>query len=168
MTVNLTGFSNPLYLYQVVFEYNGTILNLTNVLFPTGYVFSGQTNTVPVWSTGGDVVNGLNYTVAGNSLTGTESVPVSSNCLLFEATFTGLAAGQATINVCAQSSPATGPNQSTWYTFVQDPPGNKYVSFATTTSTVTVPEFTPILLLMMLPMLGIAILITRKKLARQA
>jgi hypothetical protein len=167
MTVNLTGFSSSLYLYQVVFEYNGTILNLTNVWFPTGYVFSGQANTVPLWSTGGDIVNKLNYTVAGNSLVGTENVSVS-NGVLFEANFTGLVAGQATINVATSSNPATGQSQSSWYTYCEDPPGNKYATFTTNTSTVTVPEFAPILLLMMLPILGIAVLISRKKLARRA
>jgi hypothetical protein len=169
MTVNLTNFSN-LFLYQVVFEYNGTVLNLTNLWFPADYVFSGQT-AMPLWSNNteaaGDIVDHLNYTVAGSSLVGTESMSVS-NGVLCEANFTALGVGQATIEISTESNPAHGQSQGTWYTFCEDPAGNEYDTFVTNTSTVTVPEFMPILLLMMLPILGIAVLITRKKLVRRA
>jgi hypothetical protein len=166
MTVNLTNFSN-LYLYQVVFKYDGKVLNLTSVWFPASYVFSGQ-SAVTTWSNdteaAGDIVDHLNYTVAGASLVGTGSVSVT-NGVLCEANFTGLAVGQTTIEIATKSSPAYGESQNTWYTYCQDPPANEYATFVTNTSTVTVPEFGPILLMVMLPVLGIAILITRKKLA---
>jgi hypothetical protein len=169
MTVNLTNFPN-LDLYQVVFKYNGTVLNLTNVWFPTNYVFSGQ-NAQSAWSSdtgvAGDVVDHLNYTVAGSSLIGTGNVSVS-NGLLCEANFTAIAMGQSTIEIATKDAPAHGPSGGNWYTFCEDPTATEYDTFVTNTSTIAVPEFSTILLLIMLPLLGIAVLITRKKLARRA
>lgn len=166
-TVNLTGLSN-LHDYQLVLKYNGTVLSLTSLWFPDNYVFSGQ-NAQPVWSNdteaAGDTVDNLNYTVAGSTLIGTGSVSVS-NGVLCEANFTAVGAGQATIQVCTKDTPAhyaTG----TWYTYCDDPAGTEYDVFVTSTSNVIVPEFTPIFLVMMLPALGAAVLIARKKHARR-
>jgi hypothetical protein len=161
-TVNLTGLSN-LIGYQLVLKYDGTVLNLINLWFPAGNVFSGQ-NAQPVWynDTGaaGDTVDHLNYTMAGNALIGNGSVSVS-NGVLCEANFTAVAAGQGTITVCTKGAPAHA-GTATWYTFCEDSASTEYDTFVIS----YVPEFTPIALVMMLPILGAAVLIARKKRAR--
>ncbi|MGA3192196.1 MAG: cohesin domain-containing protein [Candidatus Bathyarchaeia archaeon] len=168
MTINLTGFTN-LYLYQLVFKYNGTVLNLTNLWFPANNVFSGH-NVVTVWSNdteaAGDTVDHLNYTMAGQSLIGTGSVSVT-NGVLCDVNFTAVGLGQSTIAVATKDAPANAPTR-TWYTYCQDPASTEYDIFVTPASTITVPEFTPILLMMMLPILAAAVLIARKKLGRRA
>jgi hypothetical protein len=163
-TINLTSLSN-LIGYQLVLKYDGTVLKLTNLWFPDGNVFSGQ-NAQPVWynDTGaaGDTVDHLNYTVAGDTLIGNTSSVSVSNSVLCEANFTAVAAGQGTITVCTKDAPAHA-GTATWYTFCEDSASTEYDAFVIS----YVPEFTPIALVMMLPILGAAVLIARKKRARQ-
>lgn len=166
MTINLTDFPN-LFLYQVVFKYNGAVLNLTNLWFPDDNVFSGQ-NPVSVWSNdteaAGDVVDHLNYTVAGSTLLGNAFVSVS-NGVLCEANFTVVGVGQTTIEIATKNDPAHGEG-GTWYTFCEDQSEAESDNFGINTSSiVVVPEFTPIVLVMTLAILGAAVLITRKKCA---
>lgn len=167
-TVNLTDFPN-LIGYQLVLKYDGNLLNLTNLWFPNNNVFSGQ-NAQTVWSndTGaaGDTVDHLNYTVAGGTLIGNGSVSVS-NGVLCEANFTAVNGGLATIQVCTTDAPAHD-GSVTWHTFCEDSSNTENDVFTTNTGSVTViPEFTAIALLMMLPILGAAVLIARKKRARR-
>lgn len=122
MTVNLTDFPN-LFVFQVVFKYNGTVLNMTSLTYPSNFVFSGQTSITvePPYDTQakGDTVDHLNYTVAGASLIGAGSVSVS-NGVLCEANFTVVGVGESTIGIATVNRPAYS-NKDTFYTFFQDP-----------------------------------------------
>lgn len=170
MTVNLTDFPN-LYLYQVVFKYNGAVLNLTSLTFPDDNVFSGQ-SAITTWSNdteaAGDSVDHLNYTVAGGTLIGTGSVSVS-NGVLFEANFTAVGVGQTSIGIATINAPAHNPIGSTWYTYCWDSASTEYDDFVISTSSYTVvPEFTPAVLVITLAVLGTAVLVIRKKRVRRA
>jgi len=164
MTINLTDFPN-LFLYQVVFKYNGAVLNLTNLWFPDDNVFSGQ-NPISLWSNAtyaGDTIDHLNYTVAGSTLLSDVSVSVS-NGVLCKANFTVVGVGQTTIEIATKNDPAYDEGQNTWYTYCEDQSETEFNNFVINTSSIIcVPEFTPIVLVMTLAILGTAILITRKK-----
>jgi hypothetical protein len=163
MTINLTDFPN-LFLYQVVFKYNGAVLNLTNLWFPDDNVFSGQ-NPISLWSNAtyaGDTIDHLNYTVAGSTLLSDVSVSVS-NGVLCKANFTVVGVGQTTIEIATKNDPAHDEG-NTWYTFCEDQSETESDNFGINTSSiVVVPEFTPIVLVMTLAILGAAVLITHKK-----
>lgn len=123
MTVNLTGFPN-LYLYQVVFKYNGTVLNETGLTYPSDSVFSGHNyiSLEPPYDTQakGDTVDHLNYTVAGATLIGAGSVSVS-NGEFFEVNFTVVGDGQTTVGIATFDSPAHSSVNDVFYTYCLDP-----------------------------------------------
>jgi hypothetical protein len=163
ITINLTDFPN-LFCYQVVFKYSGTVLNLTNLWFPDDNVFSGH-NPISVWSNDteapGDLVDNLNYTVAGSTLMAPASVSVS-NGVLCAANFTVVGVGQTTIEIATKNHPAIEEG-ATWYTYIEDPSQTEFDFESSTSSVIVVPEFTSIVLVMTLAILGTAVLITRKK-----
>jgi hypothetical protein len=136
VTVNLTDFPD-LAGYQVVFKYNGTVLNMTGVTFPSDYVLSGQlTQTLPPpidSEERGDVKDGSNWTMAGAVLVGSGSVAVS-NGILLEMNFTVIGVGQTTITLATTTDPvyyAEGPLFGTFYTDLQDVNFNDYYDFPT-------------------------------------
>jgi hypothetical protein len=163
MTINLTDFPN-LFAYQVVFKYSGAVLNLTNLWFPDDNVFSGH-NPISVWSNdteaAGDLVDHLNYTVAGSTLFAPASVSVT-NGVLCAANFTAVKDGQATIEIATKNHPAIAED-ATWYTYILDPSETEFDFGISNSSVIVVPEFTPIVLMMTLAILGTVVLITRKK-----
>ena len=122
MTVNLTDFPN-LYAYQVVFKYNGTVVNMTRLTYPYDNVFTGQNYIAmdPPYDTQakGDTRDHLNFTVTGATLMGEGSVSVS-NAALFEATFEVIGVGETTIQTASKDTPAYS-FADTFYTFCQDP-----------------------------------------------
>jgi hypothetical protein len=164
MTINLTDFPN-LFCYQVVFKYSGTILNLTNLWFPDDFVLSGQ-NHISLWSNeteaAGDVVDHLNYTKAGSTLYSGASVSVS-NGVLCAANFTAVKDGQATIKIATKNDTAHDDGGFTWYTYIEDPTETEFEFGINTGTIVVVPEFTPIVLVMTLVIIGTVLLIARKK-----
>lgn len=137
MTVNLTNFPD-LAGYQVVFKYNATVLNLTGVAFPSGYVFSSetivQTLPPPLEAEIADSQDGLNWTMAGASLVGFNNVAVS-NGILLEISFTVIGTGETTIILCTASNPVLflqwGGPPGTFYTSLLDVNGNEYATFTT-------------------------------------
>jgi hypothetical protein len=163
ITINLTDFPN-LFSYQVVFKYSGAVLDLTNLWFPDNNVFSGQ-NPISVWSNdteaAGDDVDHLNYTIAGSTLIAPASVSVTTG-VLCAANFTAVKDGQTTIKIATKNDPATGGG-STWNTFILDPSETEFDLGISTSSIVVVPEFTSIILVMTLVIIGTVLLITSKK-----
>jgi len=122
MAVNLTDFPN-LYAFQVVFKYNGTVLNMTSLTYSLENIFSGQNyiSMEPPYDTQakGDTRDHLNYTIAGATLLGEGSVSVS-NGVLFNVEFTVIGIGETTIQTASKDSPAySGADR--FYTLCQDP-----------------------------------------------
>jgi hypothetical protein len=129
MTVNITDYTQ-LYAYQVVFKYNNTMLNITDLTFPSN-VFASQSAISTSYTTlsPNETVASLtdlndNFGVAAvvQTLVGSTGIDVS-NGILFQVNFTVLEAGETTIhlstvNDTAQLVTATSPP---WYTFTDNP-----------------------------------------------
>jgi hypothetical protein len=127
MTAFLSNFPS-LYAWEVVFKYNGSVVNLTAIWLPDNNILSGYSYiSVPPPTdveAAGDVQDHLNWTAVGASLVGDVSVAVS-NGSLFQANFTVVGFGQTTIAVATIDSPALSSagsaGNNAWYTFVQTP-----------------------------------------------
>ena len=109
MTVNITNVPE-IYLWQIVFKYNGTVLNLTELWIPENNIFAGHT-IIPVevpWDTQapGDFYDNLNWTLYGLSLVGSDKVTSVSNAVLFKANFTVINTGESTIYIATKTNAA--------------------------------------------------------------
>lgn len=109
MTVNITNVPE-IYLWQIVFKYNGTVLNITELWVPENNIFAGHT-IIPVEApldtqVGGDFYDHLNWTLYGRSLMGNDKVTSVSNAVLFKANFTVINTGEATIYIATKTSAA--------------------------------------------------------------
>jgi len=116
VSFSLSNFPN-LHTYQVVFEYNGSVLNLTDVTYPDDSVFSGF-SSFPVPPISKELLGGLNVTMVGDTLLGLgTSVDVSAdtNATLFRANFTVVGEGQTQIGL------VTAASGNADYTFLLDP-----------------------------------------------
>lgn len=138
LTLNLTDFPY-LSAYQAVFKYNGTILDMTSLTFPTDDVFKGDAYYSPPpldTEAAGDTQDFYNYTMAGavSTLPGTGSVAVS-NGVLFVANFTVVGIGETTISLATVGVPVHF-STSTWYTYCIDANSVEYNNFVTTGVTV--------------------------------
>ena len=137
LTVNLTNFPD-LACYQVVLIYNGSVLNMTGVTFPSDYVFSSETLVQTLYpptetEAAGDAKTGLNWTMAGATLIGAGSVAVS-NGILLEENFTVIGTGDTTITLGTYDAPIyvrAGPLFTTFYSLVLDVNFNEYHDFVT-------------------------------------
>jgi len=128
MTVNITD-SSDLYDYQVVFKYNQTMLNMTDLTFPSDNVFAGQSvisvSLTPYNQTPSsliDVKDGLGVGVAGQTIIGGLHGVDVSNGILFQVNFTVAVPGEtviqiADVNATAELPPPPG---HVWYTFTQN------------------------------------------------
>lgn len=136
VTVNLTDDSD-LFLWQVVIEWDGTVLNLTDVFIPDNSVFAGhiyQQGVPPKdQEASGDLANGLNWTMVGASLLGADTVSVS-NGILFSANFTALSAGSTTVTLKTIAEKI----DAAWYTYVIDSNFDEYNAFQTVGATMAI------------------------------
>jgi|GEM_PF-2209210 hypothetical protein len=129
MTVNITDYTQ-LYAYQVVFKYNNTMLNITDVTFPSN-VFASQSAISTSYTTLSpnetvasltDLNDHFGVGAVVQTLVGPTGIDVS-NGILFQVNFTVVEAGETTIhlstvNDTAQLVTATSPP---WYTFMDNP-----------------------------------------------
>jgi parallel beta-helix repeat protein len=127
VALNVTDLAD-LYTYQIVFKYNQTMLNMTNLTFPSDNVFAGQSvidsSLTPISQTPSSLIDQhdkLGVAVAGQTLLGAVGVDVS-NGLLFQVNFTAAAAGATTIQICTTNNPAylPPPGSAVWYTFAMN------------------------------------------------
>lgn len=117
MSVNLTDFPS-LYAYQVALKFNGTILNVTSVVFNStaGAFFGHPYAQVPEptdMEATPDLVDGLNWIMVGSSLLGDDSVNVV-NGVLCVVNFTVIGIGQTNVLIATQKAPVT-INQITYF-----------------------------------------------------
>jgi hypothetical protein len=150
-TVNLTDFSN-LFSYEVVFKYNGKVLNLTSLWFPTSstdFVFWGKSINAH-WSSDagvvGDTIDHLNYTLADCSLLlGATSVSVL-NGTLCKLNFTVVEAGPTNFTVAILNYPAHA-GEAIWYTYCMDQDFTEYNDFDVVGQSQTIPPADPTILI---------------------
>ena len=108
VTLNLTNFPG-VYAYQVVFKYNGTILNFTNIsMNPPGGIFNGHQSFVMPEPTdmeaNPDIVDNLNWAEVGASLVGEDYVDVT-NGVLCQVNFTVIGTGQTNLVIATSDKP---------------------------------------------------------------
>jgi hypothetical protein len=118
VTVNLTNAQN-LDAWQVVFKYNGTCLNMTDLWVPDNNVFAGHEVDVvpPLNPFQPDVKDGLSSAMAAESLYGNDAVSNVTSGVLCCANFTVISAGQSLIEVAVQSDPLYTGGRSLYYLF---------------------------------------------------
>lgn len=134
LTVNLTNFAN-LYLWQVGFKYNATVLNLTSIWVPADNVFAGHTS-IPVPLSpefiliqgAGDSNDGLNWTLYGNTLLGSDQVAVT-NGILLKANFTVLNQGETSIRLATTSAAIYRNHKAAYWSSLADSDFNYYDEF---------------------------------------
>jgi parallel beta-helix repeat protein len=114
ITVNVTNVTD-LYFWEVVLEYNATVLNLTDISIPDNNIFANYTQHSPGQAGGQDSVTGLEWVGYGLTLTGTDTVNASAGVLL-SITFTALIAGASPLQLATKANQA--PNY--WYTFLDN------------------------------------------------
>jgi hypothetical protein len=112
-----------LFAWQVVIEYNASLINCSAAWVAENNVFQGQTY-VTVGPITGVAMDRLNYTVTGATLIAGETVNVSSGTL-FEANFTGMQSGEAVIRIGTIANPVWENPTSRWYSFLADPDMNE-------------------------------------------
>jgi PKD repeat protein len=155
VTVNVTDMPD-LFLWQVVLEYNGSVVNLTDLstrrsdcpVF-AGHAFAALPDPEDTEAPG-DYLTTLNWTMVGATLFGDDSVSVS-NGILFVAQFTAVAEGYSTITLMTYANPVhtAAPqtaNDATYYSYLWDSrtweTGSDYHDFQTMGCTVTVGHVT--------------------------
>ena len=134
LTVNLTNFAN-LYLWQVGFKYNATVLNLTSIWVPADNVFAGH-NAFQVpspseligYQAAGDSNDGLNWTLYGHTILGVDQVTVT-NGILLKANFTVLNIGETNIRLATTSTPIYRNHKAEYWSSLGDSDFNYYDDF---------------------------------------
>lgn len=127
MNVNITDYTD-LYDYQIVFKYNQTMLNMTDLTFPANNVFGSHspvsTMLTPFNQTPSSLIDlrdQFGVAEAGQSLLTTAGMDVS-NALLFQVNFTVATAGETTVHISTINNTAMLPpiGSQAWYTFTQN------------------------------------------------
>lgn len=106
-TVNITVSDvTNLYAWQVVIEYNNTVLNCTDAWLPEDNVFHGKT----IITVGPEIKNFENYAfVTYGAVLLTETVTVLGVGILCSLNFTVLEVGQTTLRIATKGNPAVPP-----------------------------------------------------------
>ena len=118
ITVNITNVDD-LYSWQVVLNFNGSVLNCTNVWIPEDNVFAGHAMSKGDWFVDVDYITGLNFLGITASLLGNDSVDVD-NGILFKANFTAIGSGATQLTFATKDNPAKRHQFASFYSWIRN------------------------------------------------
>jgi len=128
ITVNLTNVDD-LYSWQVVLNFNGSVLNCTDVWIPEDNVFAGHIIQTGDWLVDVDYITGLNFLMFAASLQGIDSVDVD-NGILFKANFTAIGSGSTQLTFATKDNPAKRSQFYSFYSYIMNFNLEKLFSFS--------------------------------------